>query len=43
MYRIRTFNKISPLGLNQFDPELYCVGEYVDGEDAILVWCCAPC
>ena len=23
MYRIKTFNKISPVGLNRLDPELY--------------------
>ena len=27
MYRIKTFNKISPIGLNRFDPELYDVSD----------------
>ena len=37
MYRIRTFNKIAPAGLDRFDPDLYEVGETVTDEDAILV------
>ena len=37
MYRIKTFNKISPMGLNRFDPEQYLVGDAIDGEDGILV------
>ena len=37
MYRVKTFNKISPVGLNRFDLELYSVGESETGEDAILV------
>ena len=27
MYRIKTFNKISPVGLNKFDPEHYAVSD----------------
>ena len=37
MYRIRTFNKISPVGLNRLDPALYSVSDSVTDEDAILV------
>lgn len=37
MYQIKTFNKISPVGLNRFDPERYTVGEEISGEDGILV------
>ncbi len=37
MYRIQTFNKISPVGLNRFDPELYTVGEDVADPQGILV------
>ncbi|MBP3486012.1 MAG: 3-phosphoglycerate dehydrogenase, partial [Oscillospiraceae bacterium] len=37
MYRIKTFNKISPVGLSRFDPELYSVGDDLTGEDGILV------
>ncbi len=37
MYRIKTFNKISPVGLNRFDPALYSVGENESSEDGILV------
>ncbi len=37
MYHIKTFNKISPVGLNKFDPELYAVGDEETGEDGILV------
>ena len=37
MYRIKTFNKISPVGLNRFDTEHYSVGESETQEDGILV------
>ena len=37
MYRIKTFNKISPVGLNRFDPALYSVSENESSEDGILV------
>ncbi len=37
MYRIRTFNKISPVGLNRLDPALYTVSDSETDEDAILV------
>ena len=37
MYHIKTFNKISPVGLNRFDPALYSVSESESSEDGILV------
>jgi Phosphoglycerate dehydrogenase and related dehydrogenases len=37
MYRIKTFNKISPVGLNRFDRERYLVSDEQENEDAILV------
>ncbi len=37
MYRIKTMNKISAVGLNTFDRERYEVGENLTEEDAILV------
>ncbi len=37
MYRIKTFNKISPAGLSRFDPERYAVSDRETGEDGILV------
>ena len=37
MYRIKTFNKISPVGLSRFDPDLYSVGVDLTSEDGILV------
>ena len=37
MYHIKTFNKISPVGLNKFDPECYVVGDDEQNEDGILV------
>ena len=37
MYRIKTFNKISPVGLSRFDPERYSVGDELTDEDGILV------
>ena len=37
MYHIKTFNKISPVGLNRLDPALYTVSDSVSGEDGILV------
>ena len=37
MYRIRTFNKISPMGLNRLEPEHYTCSDAETGEDGILV------
>ena len=37
MYHVKTFNKISPIGLNRLDPELYTVSDSETEEDAILV------
>ena len=37
MYRIKTFNKISPVGLNRFDPERYAVSDSETDEHGILV------
>ncbi len=37
MYQIKTMNKISPMGLDRFDPQSFCYGEDVDKPDAILV------
>lgn len=37
MYRVKTFNKISPVGLNRLDPELYSVSDQETEENAILV------
>jgi len=37
MYHIKTFNKISPVGLNRLDRERYLVSEDETNEDAILV------
>ena len=37
MYRIKTFNKISAVGLNRLDPALYSVSESESSEDGILV------
>ena len=37
MYRIKTFNKISPIGLQRFDAENYTVGDDVQEENGILV------
>ena len=37
MYRIKTFNKISPVGLNRLDPARYSVSDAEANEDAILV------
>lgn len=37
MYHIKTFNKISPVGLTRFDPEFYTVGDGETCEDGILV------
>jgi len=37
MYRIKTFNKISPIGLEKFDPQLYTVSDSVTEEEGILV------
>jgi len=37
MYRIKTMNKISPVGLARFDKDRYDVSEGQENEDAILV------
>ena len=37
MYRVKTLNKISPVGLNTFDKEKYLLGDDVTDENAILV------
>ena len=37
MYHIKTFNKISPVGLNKFDAEHYVVSDSETSEDGILV------
>ena len=37
MYRIKTFNKISPVGLNRLEPENYTVSDAETNEDGILV------
>ena len=37
MYRIKTFNKISPIGLTRMDPEHYEISDSHQQEDGILV------
>ena len=37
MYHIKTLNKISPMGLNRFDPEHYAVSDSESNEDGIVV------
>ena len=37
MYHIKTLNKISPMGLNRFDPEHYVVSDSETNEDGIVV------
>lgn len=37
MYRIKTFNKIAPAGLDRFDPARYAVSERETAEEGILV------
>ena len=37
MYRIKTFNKISPAGLSRFDPDRYAVSDSETNEEGILV------
>ena len=37
MFHIKTFNKISPVGLNKFDAEHYVVSDSETNEDGILV------
>ena len=37
MFHIKTFNKISPVGLNKFDAEHYVVSDSESNEDGILV------
>ena len=37
MYQIKTFNRISPIGLNRFDPQCYRVSEDTETPDGIVV------
>ena len=37
MYRIKTMNKISPVGLNTFDSDRYLISDEHTDEHAILV------
>ena len=37
MYKVLTLNKISPFGLDNFDPKAYTCGDKVENPDAILV------
>ena len=37
MYKVLTLNKISPFGLDNFDPKAYTCGDNVENPDAILV------
>ena len=37
MYQIKTFNRISTIGLNRFDPQSYCVSEDTETPDGIVV------
>lgn len=37
MFKIKTMNKISPVGLSQLEPELYAVSEGEENPDAVLV------
>ena len=37
MFQIKTLNKISPSGLNRFDPERYTYGDAIEQPDAVLV------
>ncbi|MCI2055612.1 MAG: phosphoglycerate dehydrogenase [Oscillibacter sp.] len=37
MFHIKTFNKISPIGLNKFDRERYLISDSDENEDGILV------
>ena len=37
MYKVRTFNQISPRGLDKFSDEIYELGNEVENPDAILV------
>ncbi len=37
MYKVKTFNNIAQIGLDQFDGENYSVGENVESPDAILL------
>ena len=37
MYNIKTLNKISPAGLDEFDKTKYCYGDEMDAPDAIMV------
>ena len=37
MYQIKTFNRISTIGLNRFDPQCYRVSEDTETPDGIVV------
>ena len=37
MYQIKTYNRISPVGLERFDPTRYTVSDALECEDGILV------
>ena len=37
MFKIKTLNKISPVGLSKFDPANYTYGDNVQNPDAIMV------
>ena len=37
MYKVLTLNKISPFGLDNFDPKAYTCGDKIENPDAILV------
>ena len=37
MYRIKTYNRISPIGLERFDPARYSISEQQECEEGILV------
>ena len=43
MYKVLTLNKISPFGLDNFDPKAYTCGDKVENPDAILVRSAANC
>jgi len=37
MFKVQLLNKISPVGLEKFDAQLYSCGETVENPDAIMV------
>ena len=37
MFKVRTLNKIAPIGLNQFPTKLYEITDDIEHPDAILV------